>query len=481
MLTQESGAERGAVTPLMLVILTIFFIFATSLMSWSLSERKIVLHKEEGNEALQVAEAGVDYYRWHLAHDETDYKDGKSWCCNNDDASTPETCGGVCGPYVTVYKDYNGNDIGEYRLRLRPAAIGSTIMRVESTGKIYKDASITKVITAKLGKRSLATYSLLSDSPVWIGDGETTSGPLHSNGGIRFDGECDSEVSSGVSTYDAGQAHHDASGEHPGIWGSADTDCQSFWSFPEPSVDFDLFTLDMAKIRTAAQGAAGIYLAPSGTEGYKLVFLVDGGVGRVDIYRVNSVSQRVKYYNEQNVLTTDFEGANQTTYLGRYALPSSGVIFVEDDVWVQGTVKGRVTVAATRFAETESQYARIIINDLLTYAARDGSNVLGLMAEGDILVPRHAPTYMTIDGVLLSQKGHVYRRIYQSNYVAQSIEVYGGMITDKFWTWTWVDGEGRYLDGYRETTAIYDNHVTYGPPPMFPTEENYDIVTWTER
>jgi hypothetical protein len=209
--------------------------------------------------------------------------------------------------------------------------------------------------------------------------------------------------------------------------------------------------------------------------------LIQGGVGKVDVYRVNSLSQRVKYYNDQDVLTTDWEGANQTTYQGRYDYPANGVIFIEDDVWIEGTVQGRVTVAATRFAEEESNYARVIINDNLVYAARDGSNVLGLMAEGDILVPRHAPTYMTIDGVLLSQKGHVYRRVYQSNYIAQSIEVYGGMITDKFWTWTWVDGEGRYLDGYRETNSIYDNNVTYAPPPLFPTEESFEIISWTER
>ena len=81
---------------------------------------------------------------------------------------------------------------------------------------------------------------------------------------------------------------------------------------------------------------------------------------------------------------------------------------------------------------------------------------------------------------MLSQKDHVYRRIYKSSYKTDSIEVYGGIISNLFWTWTWVDGNGNVTDGYQSSTTIYDNHVLFNPPPFFPTEENFEIISWKE-
>lgn len=475
--------ERGVVTPFMLVMLTVFMIFATSLMSWSLSERKNVMRKERSNEALAVAEAGVSYYMWHLAHNGTDYKDGQSWCCNNDDSSTAASCGGMCGPYTHEYRDYEGNLVGDYSISIKPPMTGSTILEIRAVGKTSGDATLTKTVTAKLGKKSLSTFSLLSNAPFWIGEHEHVTGPLHSNGGIRFDGTTDAEVTSAVATYDAQAAHHLGSTNAPGIWGSTDPNVTKYWSFPEPIVDYDRFTLSMANVKDGAKNRGGIYLAPSGKGGYQLIFSVVNGVGKITVYRVDSVGQKTKYLNDEGVATDDYEGVNQTTLIGTYNYPANGLIFVEDDVWVKGTVKGRATVAASNFSDCEacSNYARILIDDNLFYTAKDGTDVLGLMAEGDILVPRHAPTYLTINAMLLSQKGHVYRRIYKSSYVAQSLTVYGGVVTDKFWTWTWVDEEDKPIDGYKVTNTSYDYYLTYGPPPLFPTEDSFSIISWTAK
>jgi hypothetical protein len=479
MLKKELFCEKGMVTPLVLIILAIFFVFATSIMSWSLSETRNVVSKERNTEALQVAEAGVSYYKWHLAHNGNDYKDGKSWCCNGNSSSTPATCGGACGPYIETYKDYNGNTIGEFDLTITPSAVGSTIMQVKSVGKIYEDASIQETVTAKLGKESLAKYSFLTNSPIWIGENESTSGPLHSNGGIRFDGTCNSEVTSAVTSYDAGAANHGVTGTKPGIWGSTDPAITQYWSFPEPTIDFGLFTVDMAGIKTSAQ-SGGIYLAASGANGYKLVFRSDG---KIDKYKVTSVNQSVTYANDSGGWSSDQEGVNATTSLGTVSMPANGVIFAQDNVWVQGTVKGKVTVAVSKFATSASNYARIIISDNTKYLARDGSNALGLMAEGDILIPKSAPDNLTIDGVMLSQKGHVYRRYYSPVAIKTNIEVYGGIITNLFWTWTWVNSDDSTIvtDGYRNTNTIYDNYLTYGPPPSFPTEANFKIISWSEN
>lgn len=469
--------QRGMITPVILIILAVFLVSATAIIGWSLSERKDVTRKVRNTKALQVAEAGIEYYKWHLAHNSEDFQNGEDWCCDYDPSKSLQECGGVCGPYTEIYKDYDGNEIGEFQLSIVHPSVGSTISEITSVGRIYDDGGISKSVTAKIGKMSLARYSLLSDSPIWIGPNESTSGPLHSNAGIRFDGSCDAEVTSAVETYDGSSARHGFTGTRPGIWGAADEYCQQYWSFPEPEIDFDLFTLSMASIKSASQ-VDGIYLAPSGKGGYHLVF---SGDAKVTIYEVESTGQQVKYYNDNGVETTDMEGIKKETLIGTYNMPYNGLIFVEDDLWVEGEVNGRVTVAASRFTENPSNYARIVINDLLYYVARDGSNVLGLMAEGDILIPRHAPTEMVLDAVMLSQKGHVFRRNYKSSYVAKRIEVYGGIITDLYWTWGWVDSQGNNLDGYKETITIYDSHLTFSPPPFFPTEENFEVISWREN
>jgi Tfp pilus assembly protein PilX len=474
--------ETGSITPAILIILTVLIVFATGVLTWAMSERRNVLGQEHTTQALQVAEAGVDYYRWLLAHNGDDYKDGKNWCCNNNSASTPSSCGGKCGPYVHTYTDYNGATVGQYSILVTPPATGSTILNVESTGTVNGTESTgatSKKVTAKLGKQSLAVYSMFGNSPIWIGEDENVSGPLHSNDGIRFDGTCNALVTSGATTYDTDEANHGNNGIKPGIWGAADADCKQYWSFPDLIYDFSLFTIKMNDIREQAWHHGGIYLPASGKEGYKLNFRSDG---KVDIYKVNTVNSVVFIdKDDRDREKNSYEQMQNTTFISTQDIPANGLIFVLDDVWVQGTVNGRVTVAASRFTSTASDFATIIINDNVLYTTLDGSKVLGLLAEGDVLVPRHAPSNLTIDAVMLSQNGHVYRRLYSTPSVVNSISVFGGVITNKFWTWSWVDGSNEVKDGYRNTSTTYDSYLNYSPPPMFPTTENYTILSYTEE
>src|SRR3989344_1826645 len=62
--------------------------------------------------ALDIAEAGVNYYLWHLVHDPDDYCDGNS--CTG---SPPY------GPYVHNFTDNTGKVIGTYTLWIAPPEI----------------------------------------------------------------------------------------------------------------------------------------------------------------------------------------------------------------------------------------------------------------------------------------------------------------------------------------------------------------------
>ena len=102
---------------------------------------------------MQIAEAGVDYYEWHLAHFPTDYQDGT----NNS------------GPYVHNYTDNDTqNVLGQYSLVITPPVTGSTVVTIASTGDTASNPSIKRTVTVKYGIPSLAAYSLLSNDTIWI-------------------------------------------------------------------------------------------------------------------------------------------------------------------------------------------------------------------------------------------------------------------------------------------------------------------------
>jgi len=312
--------------------------------------------------------------------------------------------------------------------------------------------------------------------------------------------------------------------EMPGIWGLAGspatdpTICQKYWKMGVPKIDFDLFIPDMNKIKNDAKTGGGIYLPPvllrqkdidkavtkgliPGVDmaavpgvGYRIVFKADG---TLDVYIVNTYESSEESnvrYKDENGWRFDREKYGSLTFLANYAMPDNGLIFVEDDVWVEGTVRGAATVAASNFAGAEAppdlpffaasknQRARITISDNILYTARDGSDVLGLMAEGDVLVPQYAPDTLEIDAMMLAQNGHVFTRnvAEEEEVFKDSLTVYGGIITNRSWGWSYLK-DGVMEEGYRNTLTEYDEHLTYGPPPGFPTEDNYDIISWREK
>lgn len=483
-------SQKGMIIPFILMTVSVLIVFSVSLVSWSLTVRKQTVRDVRKSQSLQIAEAGINYYKWHLAHNDSDYRDGNNWCCDEDPMKTLSECGNLCGPYEHQYKDYDNVIVGQFSLLIIPPETGSTVVSVESIGHAYGIDSLRKKVTSLVGKRSLAEFSFLTDSPIWIGDSESTSGPLHSNGGVRFDGTCNAEVTSAVLTYNCSGTGHGCSGTKDGIWGVGGPN--TYWRYPVSAVDFDLFSVSLANIKENAAESDGTCSGDSGTgrgicfddsnvNGYLIKFLSDA---TIDIYKVDSLKSKVWYYNfEKEMWVEEAEEIDSTTLLGNYDMPDNGLIFIEDDVWVEGVINGKVTLASARFPENVNQYTKIRINDNINYISRDGNHNLGLMSQGDILVPRYIPRYepynLTIDAMLLSQKGHVYHRYYDDRIIKNSIEVYGGVVTNLFWTWSYTDGSNT-VDGYINTSTIYNNNLTFSPPPSFPTSENFEVLSWVE-
>ncbi|MFH1565086.1 MAG: hypothetical protein ABIC82_04535 [bacterium] len=473
-------AERGSILILSIVFTFIFISIMIGIFDLFISQNRLAQKTQAEEIALPIAEAGINYYRWHLTQDKNDYVDGTGEICEY-----PL----VCGPYLHDYYDpLSGEKIGEFEISITPPPIGSTLVKIKSTGWLNDFTKQSRTIEAKYGIPSLAAYAFLTDSDTFFGVNEIISGHIHSNGGIRMDGVNDSIVSSAQSTYTCDEVSGcNPSEEKPGVWG--DGLGSSFWQFPVPFVDLNDIDLEQMRIDAQTSGVyypdSDVYDPINGVEGYRIVFNNDG---TFDVYTVDELKNAVQQYGDDWSAPIPIQIADELkeqTFLTTEWAPTNGIIFIEDNVWVEGEVNGRFTLVSAKLTGNPDDYTTIRINDNITYINRDGSNILGLIAEKDIKVPKYAPDILTIDAIMLAQNGRVFRNRYLPPSIKISIEVYGSIITHKEWAWRWCSGNPctilNVIDGYRQTTVVYDNNAAFSPPPYFPNTGKYTFISWEEK
>ena len=453
--------QKGTLLLYLIIAIAIFTMVMFPVVAIFTGKIKLLRLSIQREEAMQIADAGVNDYQWHLAHFPNDYKDGTN----------------ASGPYVHNYMDTDTQQsIGKFSLIITPPATGSTIMTIKSTGWTNENPGVTRTITARFGIASLAKYAFLSNDIIWIGNNESVSGQMQSNNGIRFDGVGNAPIQSAKSTYtcSSNQGSPCPALEN-GVWGSASQNVKNFWQFPVPAVDFSSVTSDLATMKSSAQ-SAGIYLPPSNAQGYSLVF---NSSGTVSVYKVTSLLSNPSGQDTAGNTHNEYIDYNNRTLQFTNAIPANGIIYVEDKTWVEGTVKGRVTVVASLLPYNSSTAPTIYVPNNITYVAKDGTNVLGLIAQKDIVVTYHAPTDIEIDAAMISQNGGAQFFYYTGN-IKNSISIYGAIMTFSQWTWTWVNGSGGTTSGYRNTYDTYDSNLLYGPPPSFPlSSSGYQILSWT--
>jgi hypothetical protein len=453
--------RRGSALLFTLFFSSLFIVSFGALISYILVQHNAVRHQVWTAQALSTAEAGVQYYRWHLAHSPSDYT-------------------GDTGTHT--YADPYGGTAGTFDLTVAEPESGSTITTITSNGSPDARDEISVRVRARYGQLSITDFAFLGNSNTWFGEDETIDGKMHSNGGIRMDGEGNSSVTSEQETYICGAEHDCADEEKPGVWG--DGEIAELWEYPVDEVDFESFDLDLETL----QDAADIHLGDSGAYGYYVDFHADG---TLTINTVTAVYSPVTGYNGSAWVSESNDKRSWSALSGytNIALPANGLMFLEDDVWVGGTLDGRATIVAARMPDGSFAGADIYIQDRIEYEARDGTNVLGLIAQQDVLVPLRSDNVLRIDGALLAIDGHVFRYYYpplnRSPYNVyaerESVETYGILVTNTTWTWSWVTSAGGpVVSGYRHTTTSYDPDLIYNPPPYFPTLNEYSFISWEE-
>jgi type II secretory pathway pseudopilin PulG len=469
--------NTGMIIIQVIVFASVVIILIGALSAWAATTIKagrITFNREQ---AFQAAEAGIDYYRWHLAHAPTDYQDGT----------------GVAGPYVHNLKDKNNDIIGQFSLDITAPTLGSTLVKIKSTGTSIFDSSYQRKIVSSVAKPSIAKYSVAGNNAMRFGIGTEIFGPVHVNGGIRFDGLAHNIVTSGATTYT------DSDGDActtTNSWGVhtclSPADPISPTALPsrsdvfeagrlisQPTINFSGFTTDLATLKSKAQ-SSGFYrdVAGSGFVGYHIILKTNG---TFDLYKINSWASRGNcnsYYSE----TLSWSVGTQTLQ-GNYAYPGNGIIFLEDHVVVDGQINGaRLTITAADLPvpSSSSGYKNIIINNDILYTAYDGTDSIGLIGQNGVMVGMISDTDLKIDAALIAQNGKVGRFYYNGSSCAYKnrsvISLYGMIASYARYGFAFVDGTG-----YTTRNITYDSNLLYAPPPDFPlTSDQYQILSWEE-
>jgi len=445
------------------------------------SSRQLV-QKEQ---AFHIAEAGIEYYRWHLAHSPTDFQDGT----------------GEEGPYTHDFEDKDGNVVGQFSLDITAPINGNTIVTVESTGTVFENPDISRTVRTRLAKPSFAKYAFVANADMRFGEGTEVFGPIHSNGGIRFDGLAHNLISSARETYD--DPDHSGSqewGVHthlspvdplpPTGYSNRSDVFGSGRQLAVPAVDFQGITNDIADMKTLAQSSEGLYFSESGRSGYLIKLKTNDTFVLYKVRRLEAVPDS----SCNNAGGQDDWGTwsvDRKKKLGTYDFPENGIIFLEDDVWVEGQIDtARLTIVAGTFPDIPENRKNIIVNNDLLYTNYDGQDVIALIAQNNINVGLYSEDDLQIDAALIAQNGRVGRHYYRTGYYywyyyvpgcepyseRDTISLYGMIGTNQRYGFAYTDGTG-----YTNRNITYDANLLYGPPPSFPlTADQYEPISWEE-
>ncbi len=477
----DSGRTRAFLLVLVLVFGAIFFVMATAFIGYVVNQGNVVRSKHAKEQALNIAEAGLNYYRWYLAHYPGDTTNG---------TSTP-------APYVHTYADPEGDVIGEFSLEIASSTACGEVYAIDitSTGRSYETPNVTRTIYGRYARPTVTEYAYIINANVWAGSDRTIIGPYHSNGVIRMDGTNNSTVTSGQETWVCDGSMSCAPGGNgsikDGVYGNGPND--HLWSFPSPPINFTGLTVDLAAMQDKAQNGGGLYIAPSGSYGYRIRFNANG---TITVYRVTNTTNYWGYTQADGWKTERHVISNQSL-VGTYTIPQScSVIFVEDKVWLEGAVSGKITLAAAD-VDTTGVNPSIILHNSITYT----SATSGLLAIGeqDVLVGLSVPDDMTLNGIFVAQNGRFGRNHYCTScsesgnsrglpnsldsYVCRdSLTVNGTIVSNGREGTKWTgSGCGGYSSGFETRYNSYDRNLVADPPPLTPeVSDTYRFIEWRD-
>lgn len=477
--------HRGSITLLVLVFGGIFLAILMALSGYVLTENSAQDAARVRAEAFSVAEAGLEYYRWHLSHFPGDLQNGT----------------GAPGPYTISIPDPSGSTAGTASLAItaNTACNLTTSIDIASTGSAADKPATHVTLVARYAQTSVAAYSFIVNSSVWAGADRVINGPYHSNGGVRMDGSANAPVTSSLTnwlcTNDFGCTTNTT---EPGVFGAGSN--ADLWSYPTPQLDFAGIASNFSALKATAQ-SSGIYLprisagndrSAAYHKGYHLTFNANGTVTVTTVTATNGLP--VNPVNASDG-TTDYALIQNENAARTYPIPSGcGLIFVEDNTWIDGTVPAKVTVVTANVSDT-GVTPDVFLKGNITYAAADGSDGLTVISAHNILIVPDAPTNMHLNGIFVAQGGAFGRNLYittnrsgkyagcDSRYEPRgTLTLLGSTVSNKRTGTQWENGCGSGSNaGFLSRIDSFDRSQLINPPPFTPTlSTDYRFVDWEQ-
>ncbi|MDD5489898.1 MAG: hypothetical protein PHP25_04445 [Candidatus Moranbacteria bacterium] len=477
---------------------TILLGLATFVISQDKSSRKTASQEQ----AFGAAEEGIYWYRWYLAHE----VEGKT-AREVDEFWEGGSPAGVDSPYEAEVKDPAGDPLGKYKLEVTKPPTGSSIVVVKATGWTYKQPNVQRVIQVRFRKPAWCEYVVLGNSDIRFGPGTEVFGMIHSNGGVQFDGIAHHLVTSWPATYYSDDS--DVRGWHDGVWTNNPPESERFLAgkkYPTSEKSFSSVIANLNLAKDYSQpGEGGLYLGQDKVNmtycdwvthnrkkvwecwtenkkvrGYHITFNPVAGEGNDTI----SVSMVVAYGSKS------YQIQEETPAIS-YNIPENGLIFVENHAWVDGRIDNEhLTVVSADLSdasgdpEPPGHDKDIYINNDILYTNKDGRDIIGLLAQDNITVGLYSEDNLEIDAAVLARRGRVGRDYYTNSeptyYKRNTITVFGALVTNGRYGFSWVDDDGNRVSGYANRNIIFDNNLLYYPPPFFPTGDKYQIDLWEE-
>jgi len=458
--------EKGTVTPALLIIASAFIIAVYGLLFILTLQFDYAQRQISSEKALNIAEAGINYYQWHLIKNPSDFQDG---------TEDPD------GPYIHDYEDPQGGEVGKFSLDITSPTAGDPVVTIRSTAWTNQHPKVTRTIEARYGKVNLTAFAFVHNTNLWFGNDITIIGPLFSNGGIRMDGTSDSSVQSAKETYTCGvESGCKDPTEKPGVWGNGKD--QALWEFPVPPIDFDAIAVNFSQIKDAAQ-ADGLYLGPSGEQGFHIKFSDDG---TFDVYEVTGTDY-IKSYSPEKGCENLYQTILSEVLLGSYPVVDYPTIFVEDTLWIEGTLDGEVTIAVAKFPLGSFTTYTYIPNNLV-YEVKDDTNNLGLISYDDIVFTRDVPDYFNLEGSYIAHQGRIIRHHYGVTDCKSSgtdknknqFTFFGTMVSRDRSYWNFSSGPGIPASGFVKSELSFNPDAASDPPGYFPASQ-YQLISWKEE
>ena len=304
--------------------------------------------------------------------------------------------------------------------------------------------NITRQLTSLLQTVSFARYSYFSNferqpsgTPIWFTSFDHLTGPVHSNdrfniaGTPIFDGAM-SSVASSVNYKNPPPPE----GNNPAFNGGLTLNTTAV-----------TLPLTATSLRTAAQGASGAWF-----EGNTVVVLQANGTMLVTNAAKGWVNQP-------------------------QPLPANGALFVNGgNVTVSGTLDGQLTIGTSN---------DVLLSNNIMYkddpkVTPSSNDLLGLVAEQNVVVSASAPADMTIQASVMALASSFTVENWWVGPPKGTLSVYGGIIQDRRGpVGTFNSATGLKQSGYSKDYQ-YDTRLSALAPPFYPTTGTYRTVAWMD-